>query len=118
MKLSQQQALFTLDVAHLIIFANNNDYRVVLKEVERTPEQAAIYSQRGAGIKNSLHIKDLAADIALFKNGDYLEKHEDYQFLGDYWESLSPMNRWGGNFIKHGGKIDDANHFERKPEQP
>jgi hypothetical protein len=116
MRLSEQQAAFTLDLAKLIIFANEQGYNVVLKEVLRTPEQAKLYAEQGKGIKNSLHIQGLAADIALFKDSIYLTSTESYKPLGDYWEDLNPQNRWGGYFTQHGGSIDDGNHFERKPE--
>jgi hypothetical protein len=37
------------------------------------------------------------------------------QVYGDYWESLSPENRWGGNFPKWypGSDFLDPRHFER-----
>jgi len=117
MKLSKQQSLFTSDISKLITFANIRGHDLAFREVQRTQEQADLYAKQGKGIHNSLHLKCLAADFALYKDGTYLVKHSDYQFLGDYWESLSPLNRWGGNFTKHGGKIDDADHFQRNPEQ-
>lgn len=61
-------------------------------------------------MKGSLHEIGLAADILLYKNGVYLEKTEDYEFLGTKWEALGislglPLV-WGGRFTKH-----DGNHF-------
>jgi hypothetical protein len=31
---------------------------------------------------------------------------------GEYWKSLNPLNRWGGDFKMKKGK-SDAGHFER-----
>ncbi len=48
----------------------------------------------------------MAIDMSLFINDKYQRKTAAYKPLGDYWESLDPLNRWGGRF-------DDGNHFER-----
>lgn len=111
MKLSPQQAAFTADVARLIQFANlRTGHRVVLKEVLRPEELARIYRDRGIGKLKSLHIKGLAVDLALFIDGIYQTSSEAYRALGEFWESLHSLNRWGGNF-KH--QEPDGNHFER-----
>jgi hypothetical protein len=46
----------------------------------------------------------MAIDIMLFKNGFWLTQTKDYKWLGDYWLTLHPMNRWGG-------VEGDGNHF-------
>lgn len=107
MKLSDNQKLFAQDVAKLIEYIYSQGYSCTLGEAYRTPEQAAIYAQEGKGIKDSLHCKRLAIDINLFKDDDYLTATKDYEFLGNYWETLDKQNRWGGRF-------KDGNHFERK----
>ena len=33
----------------------------------------------------------------------------DYEKFGNFWEHLSPSNRWGGTFKR----CADGNHFER-----
>ncbi len=53
---------------------------------------------------NSYHGKRLAIDINLFKDGKYLDKTEDHEFLGEYWQSLDPLCSWGGHW-------DDGNHY-------
>ena len=111
MKLSQQQSAFTQDVVKLLTWMFDNGYAVTFAEAYRTPEQAAIYAKDGRGIKDSLHCQRLAIDLNLFKDGNYLTNTEDYEPAGIYWESLNPLNKWGGRFTRK-----DGNHFERKPE--
>lgn len=42
---------------------------------------------------------------------DEIEAHRaKLQPIGDFWESLHPKNRWGGNF----NSLYDPGHFERK----
>lgn len=113
MKLSQQQALFTQDVARLILWINASGFMVTLGEAMRSPEQAALYAKQGKGIQESLHCKRLAIDLNLFESdGTYLSKTDSYKEFGDYWEQLSPQNRWGGKFSR-----SDGNHFERREVQ-
>lgn len=99
-------------------------------EGTRTPEQAAINSlslfdraKVGAmletkypilaeairvsvsqGIKNSVHTLKLAQDLNLFKDGEFLIKPEDYAPFGEYWKTLHPLARYGGDF-------GDYDHF-------
>lgn len=106
MSLSEKQKLFTCLVAKLIEFAYAQGYSLTFGEAWRPPETAAIYAKQGKGIKNSLHTKRLAVDFNLFKGDVYLTKSEDYRFLGEFWESLDPLCRWGGFFSR-----PDGNHF-------
>lgn len=110
MNLSKQQQLFTKDVATLINFIFSQGYSCTLGEVYRTKEQAEIYAKQGKGIINSLHCQRLAIDLNLFdKDDNYLDKSEDYERFGCFWESLDSQNGWGGRF-----KRADGNHFERR----
>ena len=60
---------------------------------------------RAIGILRSLHRIRLAGDYGLFDaTGAYLTKSEQYQALGDYFESLHPLAYWGGRF-------QDGNHL-------
>lgn len=104
MNLSKKQKLFTHLVAKLIEFAYSQGYELTFGEAWRPPETAAIYAKQGKGIKNSLHTKRLAIDLNLFKGDVYLTKSEDYKPLGEFWEGLDPLCRWGGRF-------KDGNHF-------
>ena len=63
------------------------------------------------GHKDSNHKRKLAIDIDLFLDGRYyLTETGDHRKLGEFWESLHPLCRWGGRFgdgnhysIEHGG---------------
>lgn len=105
MTLRQRQSLFTFLVARLIIFANENQYELTFSEAYRSPSEAARLAREGKGIKNSLHIKRLAIDLNLFKDGKYLSSTESHRVLGEWWERQHPLCRWGGRW-------NDGNHYE------
>jgi hypothetical protein len=110
MKLSVNQQIFAQNVAKLITKIFDCSYSCTLGEAFRTEEQANIYAQKGIGIKNSLHCKRLAIDLNLFSpSGKYLTSTDQYATFGAFWETLHPLNRWGGKF-----KRADGNHFEMK----
>jgi hypothetical protein len=110
MQLWKQQAVFLLNVAKLIQYATTEGFYCTGGELHRTEEQAKIYADKGVGIKNSQHCKRLAIDLNLFtEQGLYLSDAKSYAFLGQYWKSLDPKNRWGGDFPNK-----DGNHFEMK----
>lgn len=56
---------------------------------------------------DSLHHKRLAQDLNLFVKGKYVTNgsHPAWKVLGEYWEALDPLCRWGGRF-----RSGDANH--------
>lgn len=60
---------------------------------------------RSYGKKNSEHKNKCAIDLNLFKNGQYKSSTSDHKELGEFWESLHPMCRWGGRY-------NDGNHYE------
>ncbi len=78
MTLSEKQALFTVMIGRLILWADEHGYRLTFGEAFRTSEQASANAKTGKGIKNSLHISRLAVDFNLFINGQY---HEDTQAI-------------------------------------
>jgi len=79
-------------VALLILHAEQLGFEITLGDA---------YATTGH-MKESLHYKRLAIDLNLFKDGKYLEKTEDHQPLGEYWESIG--GSWGGRF-------KDGNHY-------
>lgn len=108
MTLHERQSTFALNAAKLIEYIYKQGYTCSLGEAFRTAEQAAIYAKEGKGIKDSLHCQRLAIDINIFSPaGEYLDQTSDYKVFGDYWESLNPLNRWGGVFSRA-----DGNHFQ------
>jgi len=110
--LGQKQRLFPLLVTALIKQIYTLGLEMTFGETYRTPEQAALNEKRGLGIANSLHIKRLAIDINLFKDGIYLTNCDDYAVLGTFWKSLHPLARWGGDFTN----LKDGGHFSLEHE--
>ena len=104
MTLGEKQRLFTHYIGSLILWAYENGYELTFGDAYRTPAQAAANATAGIGIANSLHCERLAVDFNLFKDDVYLTGTESYKPLGEFWESLHPLARWGGRF-------GDGNHF-------
>lgn len=137
MTLGAQQRIFTRHIGCLIEYAYSIGIELTLGEAHRTRSQALLYyfgyEVREGGLLgihlqkalkkswtlNSLHQDRLATDFNFFINGNLTYKYEDIKPLGDYWVSLDPLNRWGGDFKKRGRKPDpgetlDIPHFERQ----
>lgn len=106
MTLNQKQAEFTYTMGCFIVWAFENKHQLIGAEWFRPPELAELYAQQGRGIKNSVHRYKLAVDLFLLKNGTVTWNTEDYRVLGEKWESMHPLARWGGRF-----KNRDAVHF-------
>jgi len=104
MTLSERQQVFARNTARLILYMAESNYACTFGEALRTQEMADLYAKQGKGIKNSLHLKRLAIDLNLFKDGVYLSDTESHRKFGEWWEALDPMNRWGGRF-------KDGNHY-------
>ncbi|MFD1292627.1 M15 family metallopeptidase [Lutibacter holmesii] len=115
MKLSEHQRIFTFNISKLINYAYMNDMELTFGEARRTNEQQLIYFQTGKSkTMRSNHLRALAVDFNLFIKGELTYKWEDVKLLGDYWETLHPANRWGGDWNKNDIKdgFIDAPHFE------
>ena len=106
MTLGEKQRLFARCVGLLIGWAYKNGYELTFGDAFRSPEQAAANAASGKGISNSLHCKRLAVDLNLFIDGKYMTDSASYKPLGEYWKTLDPLCRWGGDF-----KRPDGNHF-------
>lgn len=117
MTLFEQQHQFSMNVGRLLTWINTQPgYRVSVREWWRPPEMAAQYAKRGIGIKDSLHCVGLAVDLVLMDNGAVQTDSAAYARLGRYWKSLSPQNRWGGDFHDAAGRPKpDGGHFEQRP---
>ncbi len=122
MSVSQDQQLFTQNIAKLILRANTLRIALTFSEAYRTKDQQHLYYQGLTFKGNDLvkttphswtmqsnHLRRLAVDFNFFVNGEltYDPKNPLLIELGHYWESLNPANRWGG-FWKH----HDTPHFE------
>ena len=99
MTLRQKQELFAKLLVQLISHAHVKGYGITFGDFHRSQEEAT-----RLGFPNSLHTQRLAADLNLFKNGRYLRSTEAHRELGEYWESLHELCRWGGRF-------QDGNHY-------
>lgn len=105
MTLGQHQEAFSRDLAKLLLKGFALGYEARIGEVLRTPEQQALYVQTGRSkTMNSLHLKKCAADIHWFDQGRICYPEE----IGQYWESLSSLNKWGGNW-----NFKDEPHYQR-----
>ena len=106
MKLSEKRILFTRLLAELILWAEKNGYDLALDQVKRTEAEAAANAVKGSGIRNSLHLLGLAADLNLYINGVYQTTTEAHKAIGAKWKTMHPLARWGGDFSK-----PDGNHY-------
>lgn len=109
MTLVDKQSAFLRLLASLIEFSHREGYQLTGGELWRPDITARAYARQGKGIVKSLHCKRLAADLNLFKDGEWLTDPEDYKPLGEYWKSLSTPGLeccWGGDFTTR-----DAVHF-------
>ena len=115
MKLSQYQRIFTKNIAKLIVFANEKGIELTFGEAYRTREQQLIYMQSGKSkTMRSNHLKRLAVDFNFFVDNELTYNWDIIKILGDYWETLHPLNRWGGDWNKNDIKdgFIDTPHFE------
>jgi hypothetical protein len=106
MTLREQQSLFVQLVGLFVGWVYEQGYELTFSEAWRSPEEAAVQAEKGAGVKCSLHTERLAIDLNLFKDGQLLETADDYRPLGEQWKSMHPLARWGGDFTRV-----DADHF-------
>ena len=111
MLLGEKQRLFARLVSQLLHRVHSTGYECALAWCYRPPEASALYAVRKLGIPNSLHGSKLAIDLDLFKDGVYLRDSGSHAALGEFWKSLHPDCRWGGDF-----KRRDGNHYSMQYE--
>ena len=111
----EQQAAFLKDAARLIQQAEKFGLIVAGGELFRTQEQQELHFQNGRSkLRHSTHQDRMAIDLNFFKKRltgalELTYNKADIQELGDWWEALTPQNKWGGNWS---GFIDTP-HFQR-----
>lgn len=103
MTLRQKQAIFWLDVAKTLLFANDAGTPIVITQWMRDPSQQQNLVAAGKSwTLNSKHLIGLAIDFAFIADlvDDNIMNYalEKYRPIGEYWETLSLVNRWGGRF--------------------
>lgn len=105
------QAAFLLNVCSLVAHATAIGFDVTGGELWRTQEQQAVYRKTGKSkTDNSMHLQRLAIDLNFFMHGVWIQDKKQLQEFGDFWESMNPKNRWGGNWVT----FLDTPHFERQ----
>lgn len=105
MTLGERQRLFIKLLPRLIDFAYNNGYELTVGDAYRDPRvHGAVGVKMGYGHERSNHKNKLAIDLNLFKDSAYLSTTDAHTPLGEFWESLHPLCRWGGRF-------NDGNHY-------
>ena len=110
MNLVTEQAAILLDACALITHATSNRFIVTGGELVRPIEMQQLYVKSGRSkTMDSQHLKRLAIDLNFFKDGKLVATKSELAVLGEFWESLNPANRWGGNFKS----LVDTPHFER-----
>jgi hypothetical protein len=106
MSLIEEQNVFLTDVAKLIQKAQELGYVITGGELYRTIAQEELYVKQGLSeTMHSNHLRRLAIDLNCFRDGVLVVPSD----LGEFWEELNPLNRWGGNF----STLKDTDHFER-----
>jgi len=132
MKLIELQNEFLSDLAKLIKFVQGKGWIITGGELYRPYDMQLLYyygyrvkecettvrpiclvkDKKVSWTKSSKHLQRLAIDLNFFKpiQGKYVLTYdkEDLAIFGDYWESLSPLNRWGGFW-----KTPDTCHFQK-----
>lgn len=69
--------------------------------------EALLNNGKANGIRLTEHGNKLALDLDLFINGEYQGTSEAHRPLGEYWKTLHPLARWGGDFQPR----PDGNHY-------
>ena len=109
-RLVNEQVKFLKDIGKLIAYSEEIGVELTAGECYRTAYQQKRYIATGRSqTMKSMHLKRLAMDFNLFIDGNLTWELEAYQPLGDYWESLDPKNKWGGNWRS----FKDVPHFQR-----
>jgi peptidoglycan L-alanyl-D-glutamate endopeptidase CwlK len=110
MTITDHQWQFLQHVSELIRFAALSGIKLTGGELWRTQEQQEWYVDKGLSKTiDSNHLKRMAIDFNFFIDGKLTYNHQQIKKLGEFWESLSHFNRWGGNFKS----FKDTPHFER-----
>ena len=115
MKLSTQQQLFTSNIGRLIAYADSLGYGLTFGHAWRSlNDQARLVREGKSKTMESNHLSRLAVDFNVFIDGELTYDWQKIKRLGDYWESLHPKNRWGGDWNRNDLKdgFIDTPHFE------
>lgn len=114
MKLSDQQFEFAKDSILLELWMIRQGYKFTYGETWRSDDTQRIYFEKGlSNIKGrGPHGYRLAKDYNIWIGSLLTYDKDMLKPIGEYWKSLNPENRWGGDFLVNGKP--DAGHFERR----
>lgn len=105
MRLSEQQRLFARLSGEFLVWIYAQGYEVTWGDAFRDPRVFGyVGEKKGYGRRMSNHKRRLAIDLNLFIDGVFQTTTEAHRPLGEKWESMHPLNRWGGRF-------NDGNHY-------
>jgi hypothetical protein len=119
MGLVTKQNAFARKAALLILFAQELGLEVSIGSVLRSEDEQA--RKVAAGVSKTMsskHLKKLAIDLNLFRNGSWITDKYDpaFRLLGEHWIRIGG-NNWGGRFGVEPEHYDtdvgwDPGHFE------
>jgi len=109
--LATRQILFARCLGRLLTYAAIRGYVLQPRETgvaETRKSRDGDPYRDGVHMPGSLHYLGLATDTVLIVNGSVITRSDDpaYVDLGQYWDSLDGLCRWGGRFSSA-----DGNHF-------
>lgn len=105
MSLREKQILFTRLLADLIQWGNAHGYICRIRDAYRDPRVFGEVGEKvGYGHPRSCHKIGLAADVLIDIDGVWQTETQAYEPMGEKWESMHDLARWGGRF-------NDGNHF-------
>lgn len=104
MSLGKKQERFSVALARQILWFNDRGYQVRMGDVYRDPRVFGAHGiKKGYGNSKSVHKLKLAADLNIFKDGDWLSEGTDpiWAEAHKHWETLG-----GAKAVPN-----DPNHF-------
>jgi len=105
MKLGKKQELFMRLLPRLVDKAHELGFEVRGGDLFRDPRVHGDFGVSASyGAPRSCHKLKLAIDLNLFLQGVFVVTTEGHRVLGEFWEGLHPLCRWGGRF-------GDGNHY-------
>ncbi len=105
--LREKQVRFLRYLARLILWAESQGYELTMSEGYVGDTDAADGDYDGPHMRGGAHYNRVGIDLNLFIGGVWQKASTpEWQALGQYWKSLDPLCRWGGDFASV-----DLNHF-------
>jgi hypothetical protein len=108
--MGEKQELFSILIAEHVIWLYEQGYKVRWGDTYRDARvHGVVGEKKGYGNAYSMHKDKCAADLNLFKNGEFLTTTEGHRISGEKWESRHDLCAWGGRW-------KDGNHYSLEHE--